>query len=79
MLLHYVAIAGLALFTLGWAVQYRQMRAGHDSLAREFAGLSAIGMVLLTMDSIQNGMYDLALMYAAVLVVAMAVFFNTKD
>ncbi len=79
MFLHYIAIAGLALFILGWAVQYRYMRAGQDGLSREFAGLSAIGMILLVVDSIQNGLYDLALMYAATWVVSMAVFFSTKD
>lgn len=79
MFLHYIAIAGLALSALGWALQYRHFARGKSDVAREFVGLNIIGFIMWAMDAAQTGMYDIALMYGVLLFVSMAVFFKTKD
>ena len=76
---HYVAVAGLALTVLAWALQYQRMRDGEYTLSRQFAGMVAMGLVMLIVDSIQNGFYDTGLTYALVLAVAMLTFWQTKE
>ena len=76
---HVIAMAGLALMVLGWALQYRQQLKGKMGLAREFVGLCVIGFILCVMDSIQTGAYEMAFVYAVLLAMSLLVFFKTED
>jgi len=74
---HVVAMGGLALTILGWALQYRHQLKHDKKIAREFVGLNAIGTMMWVLDAVQTGMYEMALMYVFVLAVSMLVFFKT--
>jgi len=60
--LHYVSIAGLALIAVAWCLQYQKMSKGNLEITRAFAALYAAGVVLLIIDGLLGGLYDLAAM-----------------
>ncbi|VVB56533.1 Uncharacterised protein [uncultured archaeon] len=76
---HYIAVAGLALTILAWTLQYQRMREGKMRINRQFTGLVAMGLVMLVIDNIQNGVYDTGLTYALLFAVTMMTFFLTKE
>ena len=79
MFLHVIAMAGLALTALGWALQYRHQAKNENNISREFVGLSLIGIIMWVMDAIQTGLYELAALYVLILAISMMVFFKTDD
>jgi len=60
--IHYISIAGLALIAASWLLQYKKMSKGKMEVTREFALLQAAGIVLLIIDGLLGGLYDLAAM-----------------
>jgi len=62
MAFHYFSIAGLALISIAWLLQYQKMSRGKTELAREFAILQVAGIALLIIDGFLGGLYELAAM-----------------
>ena len=60
--IHYISIAGLALVAIAWWMQYSQMSKGRLEVSRAFAIFQAAGILLLIIDGLMGGIYDLAAM-----------------
>jgi len=76
--IHIISVIGLALIAIAWGLQYRKMSEGKMEVSRAFAILQAAGILLLVIDGMQGGLYDLAAMNLITLGGALLVFSKAK-